>query len=267
MNQSTAAATSSLAVNTGNCVVSGNLNFVGTNNTATFICKVAVTTGSFSLGGNVNWMNNTAVATELISVTTGTLTFNSPLVMTSGSGTLSVTGAGTINFNGASPSFSFGGTIAPVFNTAANCNLNFQHGFTNNSNALVMNANSNSIFTGNGGLTPNAPITFGNIQFAGTDSIYAGASLLTVAGTFTMASGSSLYALQSFTVNGNWTNNGGTLTGINDTVTLNGGAQTVGGTSSTTFPSLQIGDPAGGAAITVTMNNSNSCTNLMLSYK
>ncbi len=267
MNQPTAALANTLNVNTAALNVSGNLNFVGTNNTATFIAKNAVTTGSFTLGGTINWMNNTAVTTEVITATTGTLTFNSPITMSSGSGTLSVTGAGTINFNGtSSTSFTFGGVAtSPVFTTAAACLLNFANGFTNNTNALVFNATSVTTLTGNGSITPNATITFGIVKNNAStyDTLKAGAGNVIVAGTFTLAAGSNFTAYNNFEVDGNWTNNGGTLTGVNDTVILNGAAQTIGGTASTTFPSLQIGSTASAVIVVITMNNSNSCTNLI----
>ena len=267
LNQATAAVTNTLAVNGGTCTVSGNLNFTGVNNTATWITKVAVTTGAFTLTGNVNWMSNTAVATEVIALSgAGSITFGSPLTMGSGSGTLSSTSTGTINFNGTtSTSFVFGGATAPVLTTSGACFLNFKDGFTNNTNALVFGATSTATFNGNGSITPNAAITFGIASINANDTLVNGGTIVTVAGAFTLANGSAFLANQSFEVDGNWTNNGGTLTATNDTITLNGAAQTISGSALTAFPSLQIGNPTGAIAVAVTMNNNNSCANLMFS--
>jgi hypothetical protein len=264
LNQPTAAVTSSLTVGAGVCNITGDLTFAGTNNTATFVSRVAVTTGSFVVGGNVNWMSNTAVATEVITATTGSITFSSPLTMGSGSGTLTVTGTGTINFNGtSSTSFVFGGATAPVFTNVASSNIYFKRGFTNNTNALTFNATSNIYLSGSGTVTPNAAITFGNLALSASavDTLAAGSAVIVK--NFTLNASSSLKLNQNLQVDGNWTNNGGSLLGGSNTVTLNGTTKTIGGTSATSFPNLQIG--TGAATVSYTMNNNNSCADLTFS--
>lgn len=264
LNQPTAAVTSSLTVGAGVCNITGDLTFAGTNNTATFVSRVAVTTGSFVVAGNVNWMSNTAVATEVITATTGSITFSSPLTMGSGSGTLTVTSTGTINFNGtSSTSFVFGGATAPVFTNAASSNIYFKRGFTNNTNALAFNATSNIYLSGSGTVTPNAAITFGNLALSAStvDTLAAGSAVIVK--NFTLNASSSLKLNQNLQVDGNWTNNGGSLLGGSNTVTLNGTTKTIGGTSATSFPNLQIG--TGAATVSYTMNNNNSCADLTFS--
>ncbi|MGH3053633.1 MAG: beta strand repeat-containing protein, partial [Gaiellaceae bacterium] len=64
----------------------------------------------------------------------------------------------------------------------------------------------------------------------------------------------------NLTVGGNWTNNGGTLSGGTSTVTLGGAGKTISGSSSTTFHSLTVRSSG-----TYTMSNSNSCTTLLVS--
>lgn len=262
INQSAGNFTNQLAVNAGACIVSGNLNFTGSDNTASRIVKVGVTSGLFRVNGNVTWLTNTVVATEQITVTNGTLIFSSPLTMGSASGTVTVT-TGSIYFNGTSgTSFTFGGATIPVLTTTGASNLYFAKGFTNNTNALTLSATSNSYFTGNGTITPGAAITFGNIQFnaSAKDTLATGSSV-SVAGSFTMLSGSELKANQGFTVGGNWVNNGGTLNASGQTVILNGTTKTISGTAATTFPTLQIGSTA--ITVSYTMNNNNSCENLV----
>jgi hypothetical protein len=170
-------------------------------------------------------MGNTAVATEVITVSTGSITFGNSITMGSGSGTISATGTGTINFNGTSaPSFTFGGAATvPVFITAAGSNIYFVKGLTNNTNALTFNATSNAYFSGTGSITPNAAITFGNVQInpSGTTTLASGAGALTVAGNLTLASGSALTANQNLQITGNWINDGGTFTPGTATVTFN----------------------------------------------
>ncbi len=263
LNQATAAVTNSLAVGAGVCNITGDLIFAGTNNTATFIARATVTTGSLTVAGNVTWMSNTAVATEVISVTTGNLTFGSSVTMGTGSGTLSATGAATIRFNGTTaPSFNFGGAAtAPIFTTAAASNIYFNKGFTNNGSALVFNATSNTYLAGNGTITPNAAITFGHMQVSAgaTDTLASGAGAVIVK-NFTLNASSTLKLNQNLQVDGNWTNNGGSLSGGSNTVILNATAGSIGGTTATAFPNLQVGVAA--TAVAVTMNTNSTCADL-----
>lgn len=206
-------------INAGTGSVTGTLSFTGTNNTTARIQGITVTSGSFTVTGAVSWMaqvvgSGMPVATEVISVATGTVTFGSSLSMPDGSGTFNVTGNGTINFNGAAaPSFNFfngapdAADINPVFTTSSGCTLNFTNGFTNSNAALVIANGSASVFTGSGTITPNAAITFGNVQINATPTV-------TLAG--------------NISVTNNWTNLGGTFTPGTNTVTFNGtGTQTI----------------------------------------
>ena len=206
-------------------------------------------------------MNNTAVATELITATTGTLTFNSPITMGSGSGTISLTGAGTINFNGTSPSLTFGGATSPVFSEIAGSNINFKHGLTTNTTALTFIAGSIAILTGNGAITPNATITFGNVilNTGVTDTLNSAVASAIVASSFALASGANFIGNQNLEVRGNWINNGGTINTGSYAIMMNGAAQTIGGSSSTTFNTLQIGNNSVAANVVCTMNNNTTC--------
>ena len=266
INQPGGTVTNTLAVSSGTCNVSGNLNFIGTTNTASHVAKVSVTSGTFSLSGNVSWMANTLTATEVITVATGTINFASSLTMGTGSGTLSVTGAGTVNFNGTTaPSFNFGGgATSPSFTTFAGCTLNFENGFTNNSIALTIKAGSNTYFTGSGSITPNAAITFGNVQINSSfnDTLNSAAGAVIIAGNFTLAPGSTFFAKENFEVRGNWTNTSGTLSGTTFTVFLNGTAQILSG-SPTTFQTLEIGNTTVSVVVAATMANNNTCSALI----
>lgn len=239
----------------GTCTVAGNLDFDGTNNGASRVAKVSVGSGSLTISGIVDWMEGQAVpaevATEVISVTTGTITFGSSLTMNDNSGTLDIAGAGIVNFNGAAaPSFSFNQASVntdPILTTSYGCTLNFAKGFTNNEDALIIANGSISVFTGSGTITPNASITFGNLQINATPTV-------TLAG--------------NISVTGNWTNLGGTFNPSTYGVTFNGtGTQTITKAGGETFYSLTASTTgpislANSVLVTNTLNMSTGNFNL-----
>lgn len=213
--------TNLLSLGAGSCSVSGNLTFSGNNNSKDRVCRINSTSGTFSLDGSITWMSNTAVATEEISTSTGTLNFASAVSLTSGTGTIKVTSSGTVNFNSTSnPCFTFGGSNAPVFTTAYASTVNFAKGITVNTTALTFTTGSNAVFKGTASITPNAAITFANVQINSTYTV-------TAAG--------------NFSVKGNWTNYG-TFTPSTYTVTFNGSSlQNISNSSGTeTFYKLTV---------------------------
>ena len=230
VNQPTAAVTMSWNINGGSTTVNGDVLIGGSNSTASRVSQIAVTTGSLSVTGSVTWASNTNSANELISVTTGTVALGNSMALSSG--TLSMTGAGTVNFNGG---LAYGGVNNPVLSTAAGSNMNIG-GNLGATTALTFNGTSNTTFTNTSTVTPTSAVTFGNVQVNP-------AVVVTLAG--------------SVTVSGNWTNNGGTLSGGANTVTFSGAAKTIGGTASTSFPAMFLA-----AGATYTMNNDNSSTSL-----
>jgi hypothetical protein len=131
------------------------------------------------------------------------------LNMPRNSGVINVIGPGVVNFNGNSAvslnlnSGGAGGNNAQL-NTVANCTLNFAKGITNNNVVLTLANGSYAVFTGNGSITPNTSIVFGNVY------INAGITL-TLNGNI---------ALQN-----DWINLGGTLAHNNRRVSFVGTGQ------------------------------------------
>jgi fibronectin-binding autotransporter adhesin len=212
----------------GSLVISGTTGNLSINPNATAVnMTLAVGAQTLTVGGTVSMGAN---KTQTISVSTGTITFNSAVSLTTTNAAISVTGAGTINFNGG---FTDGNT---VLSEVSGSTINFGGNYTVQTAAVTWTVGSTAVFTNNSTITPTAAITFGNVQ------INSGVNV-TLAG--------------NIAADGSWTNNGGTLSGGSNTVTLTGATGTIGGTSSTAFPGLSIDN---GSAYT--MNNDNSCTSL-----
>lgn len=260
------ASTSALNINTATCSIAGNLIFDGTSD-ASQIAKVVVTSGSLTVGGTIQWMANTAVNTEQITVTTGSLTFGGSITMGSGSGTIIASSSTSVlNFNGATiPSLTFGAaTQSPVLTINSSATVNIKAGVTINQVAFAFPSNGLVTFTGNGAITPNADITFYNVQFNGADTLKSGAGSLLVSKVITLASGSAVVLNKDLQVDGNWVNNGGTFNNPSNTVTLNGNGKTIDGTASTSFGSVKIGITANAVNSSYTILNNNTFKNIEL---
>jgi hypothetical protein len=212
----------------GSLVISGTTGNLAINpNAAAVNMTLAVGAQTLTVNGTVSMGAN---KTQTISVSTGTITFNSAVSLTTTNAAINVTSTGTINFNGG---FTDGNT---VLSEVSGSTIKFGGNYTVQTAAVVWTAGADAVFTGTATITPTAAITFGDFQ------INSGVTV-TLAG--------------NISVNGIWTNNGGTLSGGANTVTLTNTSGTIGGPGATAFPGLSI---AAGAVYT--MNNDNSCTSL-----
>ena len=212
----------------------GSLVISGTTGNLTLNPSVKSNTYTLAVGAQTLQVDGTVsladISTQTISVSTGTITFNSAVSSTSTHAVISVTSTGTINFNGG---FTDGNT---VLSEVSGSTINFGGNYTVQTATVTWTAGADAIFTGTSTITPTAAITFPDVQ------INSGVTV-TLAG--------------NIIVNGSWTNNGGTLSGGSNTVTLTAATGTIAGTGSTTFPGLSID-----AGSVYTMNNDNSCTSL-----
>jgi hypothetical protein len=227
IDQPTSNKTNNLDVGSGTCVVTGNLNFSGTNTTANYISQVTVTSGLLVVDGTVNYDANTVAANQVITLTsTGEIIFASPVSMAYGT-ILGTGGSGTISFTGSEPSFTFGGSSGPVLSIPNGCTVNFTNGFVTNSGAVTsFGTGSTCNFTGDGTITANAAVTFGQVVITGDDSLASTGSSMQIAGACYIASGSSFTVLQDLAVTGTmtlgtggyYTQNGGSVALYDDVI-------------------------------------------------
>jgi hypothetical protein len=217
-----------LTIASGSLTISGttgnlsiNPSAVGQNMT------LAVGANTLTVAGNVTMAAN---KTQTISVSTGTINFNSAVSLTTTNAAINDTSTGTINFNGG---FTDGNT---VLSEVSGSIITFGGNYTVQTAAVTWTAGSTAVFNGTSTVTPTTAITFANVQINSSGAATLGGSI---------------------TVAGNWTNNGGSLSGGANTVTFTGASQAIGGSGNTGFPALAM---AAGASYT--MNNSNSATSL-----
>ena len=231
--------TSTLTINSGvTLTVSGAVTIPRANNT--FVNTLAVGDGALS-AGSIAFTNGGAAGTarHLLSINTGTATISGSVTQngSTGSATITFTGAGLLK-------------VANTFLTPSTATLTPGTGTIEYNGA----AQTISVFTyyglalsGSGAKTLTGVTSIGgNLTLSGTATA-APPSALTIGGSVILGVGTTFTA-GAFTHNvaGNWTNNGGTFISTNSTIKLNGAAaQTIGGTSSTSFYGLTFSNTFG----------------------
>ena len=220
-------------------VTTGSLHFNNAGLTwSTFVNITLTSTGQVYFNGPLSYNDSNGSKISLQS--TGHFTFHG--LLTQSNGTLeNKTTAGTMNFDAG---YNYSNSSATFTSMAAEL-INFSGPLTNSSaSAFSFNATSTEDFIANNPIvTPTSSITFGNVQIDATT--------LNLAGDILVA--------------GNWTNNGGTLSGGAHKVTFQTGTlKTIGGTCGTTFPNLNFGTSAIDCTYSLTGGYTYSCNNLTI---
>jgi hypothetical protein len=200
------------------------------------INTLAVGAGSLN-AGSIAFTNGGGGQRHLLTISTGTATVSGDVtqVGSTGSASITFTGAGLLQLGGA------------IFNDA-NGTLTMVAGSTVEYNAAgdqtVGNYDYQNLTLSGGGiktLQAATNILGGNFTMNGTTTA-TGVVALTIGGNVTLESGTTFTA-GAFTHNvaGNWVNNGTTFNNTGSTINLNNaGAQSIGGSVSTTFNNLTL---------------------------
>lgn len=194
---------------------------------------IAVNAGSLSCAsitmnttGNDNRFNG-------LTISTGTATISGSIIMNDADpdrNIVSITSSGTLNVAGSVT----GGDLL----TSASSTVNYNGGTQTVRNVAY---NGNLTLSGTGAKDLSGITTIGgNFVISNTATTMATAGL-TIGGAVTLSAGTS-FTSGAFThsIAGNWVNNGGTFNGAGSTINLNGAAQSIGGSSSTTFNHLTL---------------------------
>ena len=232
----------------GNATISGNLALGATRmftltNAADGLIVSAIVSGSYGItkagAGTLTLSgNNTYTGTTTISV--GTLLIGNASAL--GTGAASITSGAVLDLNGTTytntnaltlngTGISTGGSLINSSSTAATYN-----------GAITLG--SNSSIGGTGNITLGNGITGGfTLTKVGSAILNLGSSAATLAG-LTISAGTLNSTSGNLSLTGNFANSSN-FTHNNGTVTMNGAAQTINGTSSTTFNNLTLATSGG----------------------
>ena len=281
------AATVQITSSSNSLTIGGTLQINSNNNANTYILDAGP--GTINVNGTFpTWGTG---GTNNIKVSTGTITFVPLVTINSAAQFITFTSAGIINFNSGLTSNQ---SPATNFVTVSGCTINFGGTLTwTLGGNWTLNTNSTEVFTGasnintsGGGLN----LTLGNVViYNGATVSTAGNGGLSIQGNLTLNASASFtttkalsgifggIGIRDVTLNngstftlggacpvvGNWTNNGGTLNAVTYGVQFDGQGMSIGGTSSTTFYTLQIGQ-TGNRAVSTTLNQNVSCNNFII---
>ncbi|MCX6232783.1 MAG: hypothetical protein NTZ33_14690 [Bacteroidetes bacterium] len=239
---------------------------------------ITVTSGVITYGANATLRYNTSTSRTssaeewitpfvasggVIIDNTATITmdaakvFNStaPLTVNNGARLSMSTYALTLNGdfinNGGTASGTSGGVI--ITGTASTQNIG---SFSTTGTVSMTKTSGKATFTGN--------ISAASFNINGSGgTLNLGAASHTLSGGITLTSGTLNAASSTVTLATNWTNNGGAFTSSTSTFTFNGSAaQSIGGTTATTFNNLTISNASGvNLSINVTVNGILNLTN------
>ena len=266
------AVTGIINVTTKSCTSGSWVGITNTDwNTASNWCDGTVPTSATNV--IINPVVNQPVIGAGVSANCNSLTINSGAILTTASGTNSLTVSGGVTINsGATLTISGtntltvgngnwtnnGGTFAPgtgtvIFNAAINFAINGTA-----TNQTFNNINEN--YTGNATLSVGGSTTTLNVlgNFTQSNGHFTAPATMTIGGDLTLASSLAAYhafiAGTNLTVGGNWIHNNGTFTPGTNTVTMTGATTTIGGSASTTFNNLSVsGTAAVSTAIATTI--------------
>jgi len=199
-----------------------------------------VMTGASSTGTTNNWSGGAGLGTWTQNANPALATFTPSVSAGSFIATLTATGAGSCPGATATSirivSWGVAGTWTGAVSTNWFTAANWCGGVPSSGTSIVIPASSQLLFSPTIGASNATCLN------------------MTLSGSLSIANGFNL------DVNGNWTNNGGSLTGSTGTISFKGISKTIGGTANTSFPGMIIGSGA-----SYTMNNNNAATSLTFS--
>ncbi len=218
-----------------------NGNVVINQATANVVHALNVNAGTANITGDLtfNVTASNAGRTATVAITTGTLTVGGNVTMNNtllaGNSIIDMSGGAGTLYIGGNFTVSSLGTLTPGTSSTVVYNGT---GAQNVATLSAVSYNSLTIQKSSGTATLDGALTINNV---------------------TLASGTFSTSASNYTINlaGNWTNNGGTLSGGTSTVNLTN-TGTIGGTNRTTFPAINVN----ATATNYTLANDNSCSSL-----
>ena len=192
-------------------------------------------TGTKNIGGNFTMTGNATTTSAVVGLTIGgSVYLESNTFFNSGDFTHNVGGNWTNN--------GWGATFAPgtgtINFTGYDAIINGTNATQNFNNIIVSKTAGQTLSVGGSSTT----LTIGG-SFTETSGNFAAPATISVGGDLTLTSGT-YNAGSNLSVSGNWVNNGGAFNPGSGIVTVSGVTKTIGGTASTIFGNLTIGNNA-----------------------
>jgi len=147
------------------------------------------------------------------------------------------------------------------------CNVNFYAGYTVSGTTADWTNLGTANFYNTATVTSTTDIKFKDINImpsASTTFASAGGGAITVNGNLLINLGATFTASKSFELNGYFTNNG-TFSAGAVTITMNGANVAINGTTSTTFPTIQVGKTSGSNDVILNISTTSTIGTLVVS--
>lgn len=236
--------------------VSGDLDFNAQDKGSVYTIDAGP--GAMSFTGTFSHWSNTG--TNRFRIGTGSMSFTPAVSINDAGKSIEFTGGGAVTFNS---NFSDDEDNMTFY---TGCVVNFYGNYTVTGSDVDWNGKGTANFYGTGTITDNNDIIMNdvNLMSGATTTLAAGTQTFTVEGDFTINSSATFNMNDNFTLNGDFTNNG-TISAGSVTITFDGTTQAINGSSSLSLPKLYIGKTNGNHDCTVTMNQSATCTDLIIS--
>jgi hypothetical protein len=235
----------------------GDLQINPNSKTGTYLLDAGP--GAINVAGTFSTWGTTG--TNKLQVGSGSMTLAPAVAITDASQQIAFTGGGTITF---SSSFADGFNKMTFY---TGCTVNFYGSYTITGSNVDWGGAGTANFYGTGTITDTKNILLHhvNIMASASTTMAAGAGTLEITGNLTLGSAATLTMNEDLQLDGNLTNNGGSISAGAVTLTMNGTSSTIGGTTSFTLSTLQIGKTTGSADCFVTANRSFTCSYLNIS--
>lgn len=214
--------------------------------------------GTIDINGTFSWAK---LGISQCRIGAGAMNFTPAISIDSTTQRITFTGAGTATFNS---------NFTDNYNkltTFSGCVVNFYGSYNVATTAASWKALGTANFYGTGSITHTSALTMNyvNIMPGANTTLAAGAGAVIFKNSMTLGSASVFNMNANMELNGDLTNNGGSISAEAVTLTMHAALCAINGTTSLSLPTLQIGSATGGTLeMYCTISRNTTVTNLIM---